>query len=200
MIGAIPEFIYSIAKDGIYVDLYAPSTIKFTTQGGTMLLKMVTGFPYENKVQLTVDAREPLRSKIRIRIPSWASEKMAVLVNGKKIVAGDPGTYVTLDRQWKNGDVLSFTLPMNFRMTKYGGAELNPKHERYALEYGPVLMAYVNIKGQKENLDLTTSSLKLIKSLKPIIGKPLHFSIEGKADFQYMPYFEVQDEPFTCFP
>ena len=200
MIGAIPEFIYSIAKDGIYVDLYAPSTIKFTTQGGTMLLKMVTGFPYENKVQLTVDAREPLRSKIRIRIPSWASEKMAVLVNGKKIVAGDPGTYVTLDRQWKNGDVLSFTLPMNFRMTKYGGAELNPKHERYALEYGPVLMAYVNIKGQKENLDLTTSSLKLIKSLKPIIGKPLHFSIEGNADFQYMPYFEVQDEPFTCFP
>jgi len=200
MLGAIPEFIYSVAKDGIWVDLFAPSVIKFTTQGGTMSLKMVTGFPYDNKVQLIADVKEPVQSKIRIRIPSWASEKMSVLVNGKKMVTGNPGTYVTLDRQWNNGDAISFSLPMNFRMTKYEGSEVDPKHERYALEYGPLLMAYVNIKGQKDNLKLTTSALKLIKSLKPINGKPLHFSLDGNADFQYMPYFEVQDEPFTCFP
>ena len=33
MIGALPEFIYSIANDGVYVDLFAPSTIKFSTRG-----------------------------------------------------------------------------------------------------------------------------------------------------------------------
>ncbi|MDP3003231.1 MAG: glycoside hydrolase family 127 protein [Bacteroidales bacterium] len=200
MMGALPEFIYSVANDGVYVDLFAPSTIKFATQAGTMSLKMDTRFPYDQKVQLTVNADQPVKSKIRVRVPSWAAREMSVMVNGKKFVNGKPGTYVTLDSKWNNGDVIFFTLPMSFRMTKYEGEEHDPKHERYALEYGPILMAYVSMKGQKENLMLPTSPEKLIKSLKTVAGKPLHFTVNGNNDFEYMPYLEVQDEPFTCFP
>ncbi|HZK95618.1 MAG TPA: beta-L-arabinofuranosidase domain-containing protein [Prolixibacteraceae bacterium] len=201
MMGALPEFIYSVASDGVYVDLFAPSTIKFETKGVTMSLKMVTQFPYDPKVQLKVSIEKPANSKIRIRIPSWATHKMPVMVNGKKIVNGNPGTYVTLDRQWKTGDMISFTLPMNFRMTEYEGAEEKYNDgQHYALEYGPILMAYVNMKGQKENLMLPIRPEKLIKSLKIVEGKPLHFTVNGKSDFEYMPYLEVQDEPFTCFP
>jgi len=47
---------------------------------------------------------------------------------------------------------------------------------------------------------LSTTSEKLLKSLKPVAGKPLHFTINGSSDFEYMPYLEVQDEPFTCYP
>ena len=200
MIGELQEFIYSIANDGVYVDLFAPSTIKVTTQAGTISLKMVTQFPYNQKVQLTVNVDQPLKSRIRIRVPSWAAREMSVMVNGKKIVSGKPGTYVTLDRQWNNGDAISFTLPMNFRMTKYDGEERDLNHKRYALEYGPLLMAYVSMKGQPGNIMLTISPDKLIKSLKAVDGKPLHFTVNGNSDFEYMPYFEVQDEQFTCFP
>ena len=56
------------------------------------------------------------------------------------------------------------------------------------------------MKGQKENLMLLTTHEKLIKSLKPVAGKPLHFIINGNPDFEYMPYLEIQDEPFTCYP
>jgi uncharacterized protein len=200
MIGALPEFIYSTAGDGIYVDLFAPSTIKVATQSGIISLKMVTQFPYDPGVQITVNVVEPLKSKIRIRIPSWAMQKMSVMVNGSKVISGNPGSYATLDRQWKNGDVISFTLPMGFRMTRYAGAEYEAEHERYALEYGPVLMAYVSMKGQKESQALSAAPEKLIKSLKTISGKPLHFTVNGNTDFEYMPYMEVQDEPFTCYP
>lgn len=198
MIGALPEYIYSVAGDGVYVDLFVPSTIKFVTQYGTMSLKMVTQFPYDQKVQLTVNADNPVGSKIRIRVPSWAAKKMPVMVNGKTVITGNPGTYVTVSRQWKNGDVISFTLPMKFIMTKYQGVE-KEYIESYALEYGPILMAYVNMKGEKENLKSQVAPEKLVKSLKPITGKPLHFTVSGNTDFEYMPYFEVQDEPFTCF-
>ena len=199
MMGALPEFIYSVADDGIYVDLFAPSSVKHTMKTGTMTLKMITQFPYDNKVQLTVNTRDPLESKIRIRVPSWAIKKMPVKVNGKTILSGNPGTYVTLSRQWKNGDVISFTLPMGFRMTEYSGED-KEYHGHYALEYGPILMAYVNLKGEKEKLSLQISPDKLIKNLKPVPGKPLHFIVSGISDFIFMPYFEVQDEPFTCFP
>lgn len=199
MIGALPEFIYSVADDGLYVDLFAPSTIKFNINDGTMSVKMTTEFPYDKDVKLQVNTDSPIYSKIRIRIPSWASREMPVMVNGKKLVTGKPGTYVTLSRQWKNGDNISFELPMDFKFTKYTGEEQDPNHDRYALEYGPVLMAYVNNKGNK-NLNLQVNPEKLIKILKPVEGKPLHFTMEGNADFIYMPYFEVQEEPFTCFP
>jgi uncharacterized protein len=200
MIGALPEFIYSVASDGVYVDLFVTSSIKYATQNGSMSLKMVTQFPYDQKVQLTVNTDQLLNSKIRIRVPSWAAHDMSVTVNGKKIAIGKPGTYITLSRKWKNEDVISFTLPMQFRMTKYNGEEQDPRHERYALEYGPILMAYVSMKGQKESLMLQTSPDKLIKSLKTIAGKPLHFTVNGNTDFEYMPYLEIQDESFTCFP
>ena len=200
MIGALPEFIYSIASDGVYVDLFAPSTIKFANQGGTISLKMVTQFPYDPGVQLILSVDGSFKSKIRIRIPSWAAHEMSIMVNDKKLVSAKPGTYATIDKQWKTGDVISFTLPMDFRMTKYAGLEHNAGHDSYALEYGPILMAYVSTKGQKENLSLSTSPEKLIKSLKTIAGKPLHYIVNGNADFEYMPYLEVQDEPFTCYP
>lgn len=175
MIGALPEFIYSIANDGVYVDLFASSTIKFKIETGEMSLKMVTHFPYDKKVQLSVNTNKPLNSKIRIRVPSWASREMTVMVNCKKTVSGKPGTYVTISREWKTGDIISFTLPMDFRMTTYTGVERDPKHEQYALEYGPILMAYTSMNGQKNNLTLPIRAEKLIKSLKPVADKSLHF-------------------------
>ena len=41
---------------------------------------------------------------------------------------------------------------------------------------------------------------KLVKSLKPVPGKPLHFTAGGLNGFEYMPYFEVQEETFSCYP
>jgi DUF1680 family protein/mannose/cellobiose epimerase-like protein (N-acyl-D-glucosamine 2-epimerase family) len=200
MMGALPEFIYSIADDGVYVDLYASSTIKFPVEKGMMTLNMETRFPYDRKVELKVKVSDLASSKIRIRIPSWAAHDMQIDVNGKKMAAGKPGTYVTLSGQWKNNDVISFTLPMNFRMTKYSGEEKETGYDRYALEYGPILMACVRVKDQKDKMVLPVMPDKLLKSLIPVPGKPLHFKLNGNTGLEYMPYFEVQEELFSCYP
>ncbi len=200
MMGALPEFIYSIADDGIYIDLFAASTVKYPAGKGIMTLKMVTKFPYDPKVQLIVSLNEPASSKIRIRVPSWAAKNINISVNGKNVISGKPGTYVTLSRLWNNNDEISFTVPMSFRMTKYIGEEQDLVFDRYALEYGPLLMAYVSLKDQKENILLPVSPARLINSLRPVAGKPLHFSIDGNGDFEYMPYLEVQEETFSCYP
>jgi len=89
---------------------------------------------------------------------------------------------------------------MSFRMTRYTGEEQDPVFNRYALEYGPILLAYVSMNNQKENILLPVSPARLLKNLKPVAGKPLHFSINGRTDFEYMPYFEVQEETFSCYP
>jgi DUF1680 family protein len=201
MVGSLPEFIYSVTTDGIYVDLFAPSTIHFSTKAGPMSLTMVTQFPYGKNVQLTVNVGSPVRSNIRIRVPSWASHAMPIFLNGAVIATGTPGTYVSLDRQWNDRDTIAFTLPMDFQVTRYIGLERDPKHERFALEYGPLLMAYMRANGREPNTDLTlpVGPDQLTGHLKPVPGSPLHFTVDDNRDCEYVPYFEIQDVTFTCY-
>lgn len=198
--GSLPEYIYSIAEDGILVDLYAASEIKYLLHNQPMSLKMNAQFPYDPKIEMVAGNEHPMQYKISIRVPSWASRNMPVNVNGSKLGNGKPGTYFVIDREWKNGDVISFTLPMDFRVTKYTGLEKGYEENHYAVEYGPILMAMVNVDPKKSVTGVKTSPENIKKQLKPIQGKPLHFSIGGNKEFEYRPYFELQEENFSCFP
>ena len=199
LFGSLPEYIYSLADDGIYVDLFAASTINFQVGGSFMGLKTTTRFPYDPLVRIEVRTGKPVQAKIRIRIPSWAVTTMPVLVNDKEVMVGEPGTYVTLDRKWSDSDVISFTLPMGFRTTCYRGAESGFNDgAHYALEYGPVLMALTGKVGGQDGVNADPKQLS--QSLRAVPGKPLHFEVMGNDPLIYQPYWELQDEPFTCFP
>jgi DUF1680 family protein len=198
--GSLPEYIYSVAEDGIYVDLFAASEIKYPAQNQSMHLKMETQFPYDAKVKIVVTNEQPIRNKIRIRVPSWASEKMTFIVNGNEAGSGMPGTYFEMESNWKNGDLISFTLPMDFRVTKYTGLEKGFEENHFAIEYGPILMAMVGVKAKKSDIGVKATSELIKGMLRQVPGKPLHFAIEGNTEFEYWPYFEVQEEPFSCFP
>ena len=135
-----------------------------------------------------------LSMKLRIRIPGWASSPVAVQINGESVLRGEPGTYVTLDRVWQDGDRITFELPMKFRTEKYRGLDQHPEHDRYALLYGPLLMALV---GED---DLEVEADELPSHLIPIDGKPLHFSVAGQEGVYFKPYWQIDQEVFTCFP
>ncbi len=198
--GSLPEYIFSIATDGIYVDLFAAAEIKYSVQQGSVQLKMETQFPYDPKVTIGVSANQPIQQKIRIRVPAWASENMPLLVNNNLVGSGKPGTYFEIERVWENGDRISFTLPMDFKVTKYTGLEKGFEQDHYALEYGPLLMAMVGVKGKKSDFGVKATAGNMKNLLVPVPGKPLHFSIKGDSEFEYWSYFEVQEEPFSCFP
>jgi len=51
--GRLPELVFSLGADGLYVNLYATSTITWKQDQETIWAKVVTGFPYEKKVQLS---------------------------------------------------------------------------------------------------------------------------------------------------
>lgn len=198
--GSLPEYIYSTADDGIYVDLFAASEIIFQIGDQSMRLKQNTQFPYDAKVEIIVGGEHFAKNKIRIRVPSWACSEMAVMVNGEQVGIGQPGTYFVIDREWANGDMISFTLPMDFRVTKYIGMEKGFAENHNAVEYGPLLMSMVGVKAKKNSIGVKATPDSITQMLKPVSGKPLHFSIAGSTEFEYWPYFEIQEEPFSCFP
>ncbi len=192
-IARLPEFIYSLDDDGLWVNLFAASTVNWKRPGREVTLTTETEFPYGGAVALRIEAATPGPMKLRIRIPRWVAGAVAIRVNGVEAATGQPGSFATLDRTWQTGDTVAFELPPAFRLTRYVGLDQHPEHDRYALEYGPILMALVG------GNDLDMPAADLIASLLPVEGAPLHFAVRGRSDCRYRPYWQLGDEPMTCF-
>jgi DUF1680 family protein len=201
LLGSLPEYIYSIAPDGLYIDLFEPSSITWSQAGHPLQLKMATQFPFHPDVQLHFSAAQPTPAKIRVRVPSWAAREMPIQVNATLAASGQPGTYVLLDRTWSEGDTITFRLPMGFKLTRYTGVDKIAGHERCALEYGPVLLAIIGSADARLVVRNSRRHEDLLKQLKPKTGQPLHFTIDGDTVHEYVPYWEVPyKQSFTCYP
>jgi uncharacterized protein len=198
--GSLPEYIYSVAPDGLYVNLYEGSRIRWKQGGRELALQMTTAFPFEPHVALRIQTAAPLRSTLRLRIPSWAAAPVPLQVNGSTVGFGRPGTYHPIERDWAHGDTISFTLPMDFRVTPYVGSDQIAGHRRFAIEYGPVLLAAVGPLDVHSALSIAHRPEDVRNWLKPQPGRPLHFAIDGHAEHEFLPYWEIGEQTFCVTP
>lgn len=205
-LGSLAEFIFSLAKDnsGIYVNLFDTASITWLTKDGrNITIAMNTQFPFANDVQLnfTSPSQSPVAANINIRVPSWAASSMPISVNNRTTATGKSGSYISINRNWTSGDTISFILPAKYSLKQYTGEYEIAGHTRYALEYGPVLMA---LTGAPVNASISVPGPELsslIAQLQPVgHGKPLHFTIPGYDAYEIMPYWQVAKQEFTCFP
>jgi uncharacterized protein len=198
--GSLPEYIYSIAPDGLFVNLFEPSTIRWPLSGKSLSLSIKSKFPFQPEVALKLATAEPTAMKLRIRVPGWAAREMPIAVNGQQAAVGQPGSYAVLDRTWSDGDTVSFVLPMEIRATRYHGADEIAGHPRYALEYGPILLAAAGPLGKEIPVLIRQDPSKPQTWLKPLADRALHYSIEGNAEHVLLPYWQISGQTFTCFP
>jgi DUF1680 family protein len=206
LFGSLPEFLYSTADDGLYVDIYASSAITWKKDGNEITLTTETDQPTGGRVQIGLSMKSATIMKLRLRIPYWATADTQIAVNGSVIMTGAPGSYASIEREWKDGDVISFTLPMGFRVTKYNGldvitAEKRKHNIRHAFEYGPLLLAFVgplNYVGRY--MKISQDPVRPESWLVPVEGKPCHYTIPDMPGYEVMPYHEVDTQTFTCYP
>jgi len=113
---------HAIHGDGLYyeagpmlwVNVYAPSTAAWTSQGAT--LTMSTTFPEGESASLTVDTAAPKALTIALRRPWWAGDGFRVKVNKTPVAnVPGPGHYVEITRTWTRGDTVEFVLPKRTR-------------------------------------------------------------------------------------
>jgi DUF1680 family protein len=199
LIASIPEHIYALADDGLYVNLFEPSTIEWKVRGETLRLKMETQFPFDPEVRLQVSAPKPARANIRVRVPSW-SNSLTLYLNGARGSTGKPGSYLPLDRTWSEGDKVHFRLEVPLRVERYAGVDQIPDHERYAVSYGPILLAAIGAPEIRLRLKPLKQPQDLLAYLQPIAGQPLHYTVQGNPGIEFMPYWQVDKEAFNCFP
>jgi len=129
------DTIYFHNSASLYINLFIASELDWNEKG--IVLRQETRFPEEDTTRILFKARQPTRLALRIRYPSWAKTGMDLKINGKKQrVEANPGSYLTVERTWRNGDTVEVRFPMSLQMESLPN---NPN--QVAILYGPIVLA-----------------------------------------------------------
>ncbi|WP_295800139.1 glycoside hydrolase family 127 protein [uncultured Microbulbifer sp.] len=128
------EMIYAHRGDELFVNLFIPSTLNWEEKG--IQITQENHIPDTENTALTVTGDGEF--SLKLRYPAWVNEgELSIALNGKKIAVQDkPGSYITIQREWKSGDRIEVNLPMHPE-----AEQLPDKSDYYALTYGPVVLA-----------------------------------------------------------
>ncbi|KAI2602619.1 acetyl-CoA carboxylase [Hypoxylon sp. NC1633] len=129
------ETVYLRSADGsaLWVNLYIPSTLTWEDRGFTV--EQETDFPRGDTAKFTITGQGPL--DIKLRVPAWTRKGFQVTVSGEAQSGekAQPGTYLTLSRNWQTGDVIEVKMPFTMRVER-----ALDRPDTQAIMWGPVLL------------------------------------------------------------
>jgi len=154
MIASLGGYIYGQKENKLYVNLFVSSQTSFPLQKNILQLKQETEYPWTGKMKFTVQIPRKEKATIAIRIPGWAMNKAvpgdlytflensngrpAITINGQSCTYAIDNGYAVIEREWKDGDMLEYVLPMDIRKVRSRG-EIKENNARIALQRGPVI-------------------------------------------------------------
>ena len=146
----LPTWTYSKSDDTICVNLFVGSTVTIEGIAGTDVeMVQKTDYPWKGDVSITVNPRKKKEFSIRIRMPNRDISKLydgtpdcdgipSFQVNGNEIAPDVENGYAGITREWKKGDKIAFTLPIEVQRIK-GIDKIEATAGQTALRYGPVV-------------------------------------------------------------
>lgn len=204
--------IYFHDDKGLYVNLFIPSELDWKEKG--IKLRQETGFPEAAQTAFVVSASPTVEMPIHIRIPSWTGPNASLKINGQSVpVVPAPGSYLTVNRTWRDGDRLELDLPM------YLHVEAMPDEPTtQALLYGPLVLAGKLGSGGLDQQMIVgpmgpdmkdhPMSVPTFRAgsadpdswIKPVSGESLTFRTKGQqTDVTLVPFNRVPEERYSIY-
>jgi DUF1680 family protein len=213
----IPDSVYFQDDAGLYVNQFVPTTLDWSERGVTVVQE--TRFPDEETIRLVVHTRSPQRFALRVRVPSWTAGGGRATLNGRSLETfGSPGSYLVLDRVFKDGDLVEVTLPMALR-----ACPMPDDPSLVAAVHGPIVLAgRLGREGlTPENLRAEPTKVREVPQyksepvpaptiraasaepstwLRPVAGRPLEYETVGQArPLRFEPLYRIFDERYAVY-
>lgn len=151
---SVPGYIYAQKDNDIYVNLFVQSSTSVKMADSDVKIDQETKYPWDGTVKISVSPETASQFAVRVRIPGWAQNqplpgnlysyanapaaKPEILVNGESVSYETEQGYAVLDREWKSGDEVELSLPMQVRTVK--ASELVKDDQgKVAIERGPIV-------------------------------------------------------------
>ena len=172
---------------GIWVNLFIPSTACWKQHGADVALTQESAYPFDSLVHFTVRTSKVRNFTVNLRIPAWANGA-SISVNGRRADTDvAPGTFAAIQRDWNDGDRIELNLPMTNRLEP-----VDPQHPNtVALLFGPlVLFPITNSRPSLSRSDLLVATRLDRRSWRvKNAGEPLTF----------LPFTDIGDEQYATY-
>ena len=170
---------------GVWVNLYIPSTVRWTLDGAQFSLTQKGEYPFEPHVAFEVKTSKAVEFAVNLRIPAWA-EGASVAVNGKRAAVA-AGTFARVQREWKDGNRIELELPMKTRLEA-----VDAQHpDVVALLFGPLVLFAVG----DSQPSVTRAQLSAAKRTG---SNSWQVESSGGA-VKMLPWVEIGDEGYTTY-
>ncbi|MEH6308970.1 glycoside hydrolase family 127 protein [Olivibacter sp. CPCC 100613] len=134
------EHVFMATPDnGLAALLFAEAIVTAkVADGQEVSIESAGHYPFDDQVSFTVHTVDAVRFPYYIRIPNWC-DQANVSINGKPVEQTfQAGSYVKIDRTWKEGDQVTLQLPMPLVIKKWeknkGSISINRGPLTYSLK------------------------------------------------------------------
>lgn len=170
LIPSVPRMIYAFTFNSVYVNLFIGSEVRIPLMDSDIILRQSTGYPWDGRVELTLEPEKPTKFALYIRIPSWLGNSpvygdlysyidsiennVDLTLNSKQIDYEIINGYAVIERKWKTDDKVNIQFPMPVRrVISHEKVEANTG--RMAVERGPFVYCLEEVdNGKVLNLQL----------------------------------------------
>ncbi|TAL64781.1 MAG: glycoside hydrolase family 127 protein, partial [Bacteroidetes bacterium] len=151
---AIPGYIYAVTDKDLYVNLFISNDANITLGKRKVNISQKANFPWEGKVEISVNPESGRKFNLLIRIPGWAlnealpgglykfadknSEQIKLLVNGTVAELKINDGYAVISRKWRSGDKVEIDFPMAVRKV-VADDRVSEDRDRMVFQRGPVI-------------------------------------------------------------
>ena len=123
------DSIYFHNENSIFVNRYTSSRVIWEEKGLTITQN--ADLPV---VTFTVNGLAD--AEIVLRVPDWCKDKPTVKINGEKKLVREKNGFITLDRVWKDGDIIEYEMSMSITIHP-----LPDNENAVAFKYGPWVLS-----------------------------------------------------------
>ena len=170
-------------EKGLFVNLYLPSTLRWTSEDGAQMAMTQAGdYPFDGRIAMRLSASRPSAFALRLRIPAWATAQ--IRVNGEAVPLEMVTGFARLERKWKDGDRIELGLSMPMRLEA-----IDARHpDTVALVRGPLVLFAIGEKTAQ------VSRQELLAATR----------VPGQKDWKagnllLRPFTEIRDESYNSY-
>lgn len=180
---------YFSDADGIYVNLFIPSTLTWQQNRAQVSLAQTGSYPLGDLVNFVVTTSQPSEFVVRLRIPAW-SQQPSIRINGKRIDANvQPGTFVSLKREWSSNDRIDLELPRKMELKA-----VDSQHpDTMALVYGPLVLFALT----SDTPNVTKG--QLLGSVRQTSGSDEWLVETASGSLRFKPFWEITNEQYSTY-
>jgi DUF1680 family protein len=151
---SVPGYVYAQNNNDLYVNLFMSNKADVSLKATKVSLSQTTGYPWNGKVDISVNPAKSANFALHIRIPGWAAQSPVPgdlysymdpsKASFKLLLNGQPATYkmikgyAVVERKWKKGDQLTLDLPMEVEKV-VANAKVKDDVGRFAFQRGPIV-------------------------------------------------------------